>query len=46
MTGTTLEAAAPIIDAIKIETTEVLQWDHTLNLPRTDHYSPRNPADY
>ena len=46
MTGSTLEAAAPIIDAIKIETTAVLQWDHTLNLPRTDQYSPRNPADY
>ena len=46
MDGSTLEAAAPIIDAIKIETTAVLQWDHTLNLPRTNQYSPRNPADY
>ena len=46
MEGSTLEAAAPIVDAIKIDTTAVLQWDHVMNLPVTTNYAPRNPADY
>ena len=46
MEGSTLEAAAPIVDAIVVETTAVLQWDHVMGLPVTTNYVPRNPADY
>ena len=42
----TLEAAAPIVDAIVIETTAVLQWDHVMGLPVTSNYAPRNPSEY
>ena len=46
MEGSTLEAAAPIVDAIKIDTEAVLQWDHTMGLPVASNYTPRNPSDY
>ena len=46
MEGSTLEAAAPIVDAIVIETTAVLQWDHVMGLPVTSNYAPRNPSEY
>ena len=46
MEGSTLEAAAPIVDAIVVETTAVLQWDHVMGLPVTTNYAPRNPSEY
>lgn len=33
LTGTTLEAAAPIVDALKVTTTAVVTWDENYNLP-------------
>ena len=46
MEGTTLEAAAPIVDAMVVETTSVLQWDHTRGLPVLSNYSPRPTDEY
>ena len=37
MDGTTLEAAAPIVDAIKIETTGVVIWDANRGLPAKNY---------
>ena len=37
MTGTTLEAAAPMVDAVKINTSAVLTWDGSKGLP-CDNY--------
>lgn len=37
MDGTTLEAAAPIVDCIKIETTGVITWDANRGLPATNY---------
>lgn len=38
MEGTTLEAAAPIVDCIKIETTGVVIWDANKSLPFAGNY--------
>lgn len=37
MDGTTLEAAAPIVDSIKIETTGVVTWDANRGLPAKNY---------
>ena len=38
MDGTTLEAAAPIVDCIKVETTAVVIWDANRGLPFAGNY--------
>ena len=37
-TGTTMVAHAPLVDAIKIETTAVVTWDENYGVPATDNY--------
>ena len=46
MEGTTLEAAAPIVDAMILETEGILQQDHSQGLPKISNYAERPVADY